>query len=101
MLPRRRSWIWVVTWPKNLAMGCLRCSDSRSRMRTTRSARRGRRYRSSARLPNSTARIGLETGSAVVDAAGEIYGDVANIAARVQALAEPSAVLVTAGVLRQ
>jgi len=28
----------------------------------------------------------------VVDAAGEIYGDVANIAARVQALAEPGAV---------
>ena len=51
--------------------------------------------------PKLIARIGLETGPAVVDAAGEIYGDVANIAARVQALAEPSAVLVTAGVLRQ
>ena len=37
----------------------------------------------------------------VVDAAGEIYGDVANIAARVQALAEPGAVLVTAQVQRQ
>ena len=48
-----------------------------------------------------TARIGLETGPAVVDAAGEIYGDVANIAARVQALAEPGAVLVTARVQRQ
>ena len=47
------------------------------------------------------ARIGLETGPAVVDAAGEIYGDVANVAARVQALAEPSAVLVTARVQRQ
>jgi hypothetical protein len=31
----------------------------------------------------------------VVDAAGEIYGDVTNIALRVQALAEPSAVLIT------
>ena len=30
------------------------------------------------------ARIGLETGPAVVDAAGEIYDDVTNIAARVQ-----------------
>ena len=39
--------------------------------------------------PELTARIGLETGPAVVDAAGEIYGDVANIAARVQAVAEP------------
>jgi len=48
--------------------------------------------------PVLAARIGLETGPAVVDAAGEIYGDVANIAARVQALAEPGAVLVTARV---
>jgi class 3 adenylate cyclase len=48
-----------------------------------------------------TARVGLETGPAVVDAAGEIYGDVANIAARVQALAEPGAVVVTARVQRQ
>ena len=51
--------------------------------------------------PALTARIGLETGPAVVDAAGEIYGDVANVAARVQALAEPGAVLVTARVQRQ
>ena len=46
--------------------------------------------------PELIARIGLETGPAVVDAAGEIYGDVTNIAARVQALAEPGAVLITA-----
>src|SRR6516164_678885 len=51
--------------------------------------------------PELVARIGLETGPAVVDAAGEIYGDVTNIAARVQALAEPSAVLITAQVQRQ
>jgi class 3 adenylate cyclase len=51
--------------------------------------------------PELVARIGLETGPAVVDAAGEIYGDVANFAARVQALAEPGAVLVTARVQRQ
>ena len=51
--------------------------------------------------PELQARIGLETGPAVVDAAGEIYGDVANIAARVQTLAEPGAVLVTARVQRQ
>ena len=51
--------------------------------------------------PVLAARIGLETGPAVVDAAGEIYGDVANVAARVQALAEPGTVLVTARVQRQ
>jgi class 3 adenylate cyclase/predicted ATPase len=51
--------------------------------------------------PVLSARIGVETGPAVVDAVGEIYGDVANIAARVQALAEPGAVLVTARVQRQ
>ena len=51
--------------------------------------------------PELAARIGLDTGPAVVDAAGEIYGDVANVAARVQALAEPGAVLITAQVQRQ
>jgi class 3 adenylate cyclase len=51
--------------------------------------------------PELAARIGLDTGPAVVDAAGEIYGDVANVAARVEALAEPGAVLITARVQRQ
>ena len=51
--------------------------------------------------PELAARIGLESGPAVLDASGEIYGDVANIAARVQALAEPGEVLVTARVQRQ
>ena len=37
----------------------------------------------------------------VVDAAGEIYGDVPNIAARAQALAQPGSVVVTARVQRQ
>ena len=37
----------------------------------------------------------------VVDAAGEVFGDAPNVAARVQALAEPGAVLVTANVQRQ
>ena len=47
------------------------------------------------------ARIGVESGAVVVDAAGEIFGDAPNIAARVQALAEPGAVIVTARVQRQ
>ena len=51
--------------------------------------------------PELNARIGIETGPVVVDAAGEIYGDAPNIAARVQALAEPGAVVVTARVQRQ
>ena len=51
--------------------------------------------------PPLTARIGIETGPVVVDAAGEIYGDAPNVAARVQALAEPGMVLVTARVQRQ
>ena len=51
--------------------------------------------------PALNARIGIETGPVVVDAAGEIYGDAPNIAARVQALAEPGAVVVTARVQRQ
>ena len=51
--------------------------------------------------PELNARIGIETGPVVVDAAGEIYGDAPNTAARVQALAEPGAVMVTARVQRQ
>jgi class 3 adenylate cyclase/tetratricopeptide (TPR) repeat protein len=51
--------------------------------------------------PELTARIGLEAGLAVVDATGEIFGDVANIAARVQALADPGSVVITARVQRQ
>jgi class 3 adenylate cyclase len=51
--------------------------------------------------PELKVRIGLETGPVVLDATGEVYGDVPNTAARVQALAEPSAVLMTAQVQRQ
>ena len=40
------------------------------------------------RASRNEARIGLETGPRSLDAAGEIFGDVANVAARVQA--EPS-----------
>src|SRR6476646_3538065 len=51
--------------------------------------------------PTLNARIGIETGPVVVDSAGEIYGDAPNTAARVQALAEPGTVVVTAQVQRQ
>ena len=50
--------------------------------------------------PVLAARIGLEAGPVVVDVAGEIFGDAPNVAARVQALAEPGAVLATARVQR-
>ena len=49
--------------------------------------------------PALTARIGIETGSVVVDAAGEIYGDAPNTAARMQGLAD--GILVTSRVQRQ
>jgi class 3 adenylate cyclase len=48
--------------------------------------------------PVLATRIAIDTGPAVLDATGEIFGDVANIAARAQALADPSAVVVTARV---
>src|SRR5215468_4219847 len=51
--------------------------------------------------PELKIRIGLETGRVVLYATGEVYGDVPNTAARVQALAEPGAVLITASVQRQ
>ena len=45
------------------------------------------RKNAGARKPELVARIRLDTGLAAVDVAGEIYGDVTNIAERVQALA--------------
>jgi class 3 adenylate cyclase len=51
--------------------------------------------------PTLAARIAIDSGPVVIDAAGEIYGDVPNIAARAQALAEPGGVVVTARVQRQ
>jgi predicted ATPase len=51
--------------------------------------------------PELSARIGIETGAVVVDATGEVFGEAPNVAARVQAAAEPGAVLVTAAVQRQ
>ena len=51
--------------------------------------------------PALAARIAVDTGPVVVDAGGEIFGDVPNVAARAQALAEPGAVVVTARVQRQ
>ena len=51
--------------------------------------------------PALAARVAIESGPVVVDSAGEIYGDVPNIAARAQSMAEPGAVVVTARVQRQ
>ncbi len=53
------------------------------------------------RAPELAARIGLDSGPVVVEPTGEVFGEAANIAARVQAFAEPSAVVVTANVHRQ
>ena len=51
--------------------------------------------------PELSARIGIESGPVVVDASGEVFGDAPNVAARVQAAAEPGSVLITASVQRQ
>ena len=48
-----------------------------------------------------SARIGLESGSVVVDATGEVFGEAPNVAARVQAAAEPGSVLITGSMQRQ
>jgi class 3 adenylate cyclase len=53
------------------------------------------------RKPALAARIAIDTGPVVIDAGGEIFGDVPNIAARAQALAEPGSVVVTARLQRQ
>ena len=51
--------------------------------------------------PKLAVRVGLESGPVVTDAAGEVFGEAPNIAARVQAAAEPGTVLVTSTVQRQ
>jgi class 3 adenylate cyclase len=51
--------------------------------------------------PALAARVAIDSGPVVVDAVGEIFGDVPNVAARAQALAEPGAVIVTTRVQRQ
>jgi predicted ATPase len=51
--------------------------------------------------PALAARIAIDSGPVVLDTSGEIFGDVPNVAARAQALAEPGAVVVTARVQRQ
>jgi class 3 adenylate cyclase len=48
-----------------------------------------------------SARIGIESGPVVVEATGEVFGDAPNVAARVQAAAEPGSVLITMNVQRQ
>ena len=52
-------------------------------------------------VPELLARIGLESGPVVVESAGEVFGDAPNLAARVQAEAEPGSVLITLNVQRQ
>ena len=51
--------------------------------------------------PELSARIGLDSGQVVVDATGEVFGEAPNLAARVQAEAEPGSVLITLNVQRQ
>jgi class 3 adenylate cyclase len=51
--------------------------------------------------PALAARIAIDLGPVVIDATGEIFGDVPNVAARAQTLAEPGSVVVTARVQRQ
>jgi class 3 adenylate cyclase len=51
--------------------------------------------------PTLATRIAIDLGPVVVDAVSEIFGDVPNIAARAQTLAEPGAIVVTARVQRQ
>src|SRR3974390_980435 len=51
--------------------------------------------------PELSARIGIESGPVVVEATGEVFGAAPNVAARVQAAAEPGWVLVAMNIQRQ
>ena len=52
-------------------------------------------------VPQLSARIGIKSGPVVVEASGEVFGGAPNVAARVQAAAEPGSVLITLNVQRQ
>ena len=51
-------------------------------------------------LPKLSARVGLDSGPVVIDATGEVFGETPSIASRVQGVAEPGTVLITAAVHR-
>ena len=53
------------------------------------------------RASELSARVGLDLGLVVVEPTGEVFGEAPNIAARVQAFAEPGTIVVTANVHRQ
>ena len=59
------------------------------------------RRRPSPSAPKLFGRIGIECGKVVVDSHGSVFGTAPIIAARVQAEAQPGAVLITANVQRQ
>jgi class 3 adenylate cyclase len=73
----------------------------RAALATQRSLTELNRKNESTGKPALAARIAIDLGPVVVDATGEIFGDVPNVAARAQALAEPGSVVVTARVQRQ
>jgi len=53
------------------------------------------------RAPKLAVRIGLDSGSVIIEPTGEVFGEAPNVAARVLTAAGPGAVVVTANVYRQ
>ena len=99
----------TATSPSSWATACWPTSAGRGRTRTTPSGRSGPAWRSRRRSPAAShrrralaARVGIATGLVVVgDLVGEgaaqeeaVIGETPNLAARLQALAEPGAVVV-------
>ncbi len=94
-----RSWRSCAEEARRRADGALRLSAGAGERRRARragcachpaGARRPQRQKRADRArPSLSARIGLESGPVVVDATGEVFGEAPNVAARVQAAAEP------------
>ena len=51
-------------------------------------------------MPHLAIRIGIHLGEVVISRSGDVYGDAANVAARVQSIAEPDRVVITEAVFR-
>ena len=92
---RRPSALWYPKAQENDAERAVRAALAIQRELEDLNARNAARG-----APELAARIGIESGLVVVDATGEVFGEAPNVAARVQAAAEPGSVLITMNVQR-
>jgi hypothetical protein len=73
----------------------------RAALATQRALTELNRINADANRPPLSARITIDSGPPIIDAAGEVFGQLPNLVAQAQALAAPGAILITARVQQQ